>query len=82
MKPVQQLFKFDDPTTALQFRKDGGLIVVGESSGGIQLFELENKFVLRNYGEHSNRINCLDFSPDNRHFISCANETAIKLWDI
>jgi len=58
------------------------LLLVGETSGRIQLFELKNKFVLRQYGEHSNRINCLDFSPDNRHFISCANETAIKLWDI
>lgn len=82
LRPSQQLFKFDDPTTALQFRSDGNLILVGETSGRVQLFELKNKFVLRSYTEHANRVNCLDFSPDNRHFISCANETAIKLWDI
>ena len=44
--------------------------------------ELRNKFALRKYGEHANRINSLAFSEDNRHFVSCANETAIKLWDI
>ena len=82
LRPSQQLFKFNDPTTAVQFRSDGNLILVGETSGRIQLFELKNKFVLRSYGEHSNRINSLAFSADNRHFISCANETAIKLWDI
>ena len=82
LTPSQQLFKFNDPTSALQFRKDGNLILVGEISGRIQLFELKNKFALRSYTEHSNRINCLDFSADNRHFISCSNETSIKLFDI
>jgi len=44
--------------------------------------ELKNKFALRQYGEHANRVNCMEFASDNRHFISCANETSIKLWDI
>ena len=82
LQPDQQLFKFNEPTSALQFRQDGNLILVGETSGRTQLFELKNKFALRSYVEHSNRINCLAFSPDKRHFISCANETAVKLFDI
>jgi len=68
--------------SALEFRSDGNLILAGETSGRIQLFELKNKFALRSYTEHANRINCFDFAPDSRHFISCANETAIKIWDI
>lgn len=38
--------------------------------------------MLRSYSEHANRINSLEFSPDNRHFVSAANETSIKLFDI
>ena len=82
LRPTSQLFKFNDPTSSVQFRSDGNLVLVGEVSGRIQLMELKNKFALRSYGEHSNRINCMDFAPDNRYFISCANETSIKLWDI
>ena len=82
LRPTSQLFKFNDPTSSVQFRSDGNLVLVGEVSGRIQLMELKNKFALRSYSEHSNRINCMDFAPDNRYFISCANETSIKLWDI
>ena len=82
MKPSKQLFKFQDPVTALQFRQDGNLLLTGTSAGRVQVNELNNKFVLRTYNEHANRINCLAFSADNRHFISCGNETAIKLYDI
>lgn len=82
LRPTSQLFKFNDPTTAVQFRSDGNLVLVGETSGRIQLMELKNKFALRQYSEHSNRVNCMDFAPDNRYFVSCANETGIKLFDI
>ncbi len=82
LKPTSQLFKFNDPVSAVQFRQDGNLVLTGETSGRIQLMELKNKFALRTYSEHANRINDLIFSADNRHFISCANETGIKLWDI
>lgn len=33
LKPVQQLFKFNDPTSTVKFRKDGNLILVGDTSG-------------------------------------------------
>ena len=28
------------------------------------------------------QINCLDFAADNRGFVSCANETGIRVFDI
>lgn len=46
------------------------------------MFELNNKFILRSYSEFKNRINYLKFAQDNKRFVSCANETSIKLWDI
>ena len=56
--------------------------MAGEATGRIQLIELNNKYVLRSYSEHQNRINSISFAKDNRTFVSCANETSIKLWDI
>ena len=47
LKPRTQLNKFNDTTTSINFRQDGNLLVAGEKTGRIQLFELNNKFVLR-----------------------------------
>ena len=82
IKPTQQLFKFQDTTSAVQFRQDGKLLLTGESNGKVQLFELTNKYVLRNYSEHANRVNCLAWAEDSRRFASCANDTSIRLYDI
>ena len=61
LKPRQQLFKFDDTVTSIRFRQDGQLLLTGEKTGRIQLFELNNKFVLRQYSSFTNRINCMTF---------------------
>lgn len=82
LRPSSQIYKFNDPVTALHFRPDGNLLLAGETTGRVQLFELKHKFALRTYSEHANRINSFAFAQNNRTFISCANETAIKLWDI
>ena len=85
MKPSQTIFKFDDTTSALRFRPDGGLLSVGEANGRIQVFELKNKYALRQYPEeHQNaRINCLSWSQGNlKNFISCANDANLKMYDI
>jgi hypothetical protein len=51
IKPTTRLYKFKDTTTSVQFRKDGNLLLVGENKGQVQLFEINNKFVLRSYDE-------------------------------
>lgn len=59
------------------------MVLTGDKLGNVQLIELKQKIVLRSYsGEHKNQINCLDFGPNKRFFISCSNETSWKLFDI
>ena len=58
-------------------------MVVGDKQGKIELVELKNKIALRTYeNEHKNQINFLDFSASKRSFVSCANETSWKYFDI
>lgn len=82
LKPSQQIFKFEEVVSALQFRQDGQIMVVGEGSGKIQLIEVKNKYILRSYDMGKNRVNALTFSDDNRHFASCANDTCLRYFDI
>ena len=53
IKHRTRLQKFTDSTTAIQFRQDGNLMLVGEKTGRIQLFELNKKYTLRQYTEHA-----------------------------
>lgn len=46
------------------------------------MFELKNKIALRSYSICKNRINALAFSENNRNFVSCANDTCIRYYDI
>ena len=82
LKPSQQINKFDDVVTALQFRQDGNIIVAGEGTGKIQLIEVKNKYILRSYSMGKNRVNALSFSESNSHFASCANDTCLRYYDI
>jgi WD40 repeat protein len=46
------------------------------------LIELQNRFILKTYEEHSNQINAFAFKSTMREFIVGANDTNIKLFDI
>ena len=82
LTPSNQIFKFDDVATAVNFRSDGQLLLTGEASGKVQLFELKNRIPLRNYTMGKNRVNALSFSDNSRNFLSCANDTCIRYFDI
>jgi U3 small nucleolar RNA-associated protein 15 len=58
------------------------LLLAGDASGKVQLFELKNRYALRSYTMGKNRVNALSFSENNRNFASCANDTCIRYYDI
>jgi WD40 repeat protein len=75
--------KFTEVVTACKLREDGSVVLAGDKSGKIELVEIKQKLSLRTYeNEHKTQINCLDFAPSKRAFISCANETSWKYFDI
>lgn len=39
--------------TAVKLRQDGNIVLCGEKTGRVQLIELNNKFILKSYQEHS-----------------------------
>lgn len=82
-EPAQTLSRFADQVTAVKLREDGQVILAGDKLGTIQLLELKQKLVLREYKkEFKNQINCLDFAPSRRAFVACSNETSWKYFDI
>lgn len=83
IKPVQRIFKFKDVATSVKLRQDGNLVLCGEKTGRVQLIELNNKFILKSYEhEHANQVNSFDFKSTMREFISAANDTHVKVFDI
>lgn len=82
-EPKMTLSRFEDQITAVKLREDGQVVLAGDKLGNIELIELKQKLVLRNYkNEFKNQVNFLDFSPTKRAFVACSNETSWKYYDI
>lgn len=43
------IFKFKEQVTCAKLRQDGNLLLTGEQSGKVQLFEIKNRFLLKTY---------------------------------
>eukprot|EP00347_Sterkiella_histriomuscorum_P009274 403341835 len=82
LKPISTMFKFKDAVHSVKLRQDGNLLLAGENSGRIQLFEIKNKFILKTYQEFTSQINSFDFKPNMKEFVAGSNESGIKYFSI
>ncbi|CUA69395.1 U3 small nucleolar RNA-associated protein 15 homolog [Xenopus laevis] [Rhizoctonia solani] len=72
-----------DTARSANIRKDGKLIVAGDDTGLIQIFDINSRAILRTLNEHKQPVHVTKFSPqDSTQLISCSDDTTVKLWDI
>jgi WD40 repeat protein len=67
---------------AISLNRDGGLLLTGDNSGLINLWNLSNptKNPLE-YIDHRSGITSLTFSPDNKTFVSASYDNTIRIWN-
>lgn len=79
---VQNISAFQQNAYGATFRKDGRLLVVGEESGVVKLFESSSKTALRVFKSHTAAVHRVSFTADNTHIASFSDDRTVKLWDI
>lgn len=79
---VKNLSRFDGMAYGGTYRKDGRLLVSGEESGVVKLFDTASKSVLRSFRGHTAATHRVSFTADNTHLISFSDDKSVKLWDI
>jgi U3 small nucleolar RNA-associated protein 15 len=80
---IQRTFsRFDDEAYSGRFRKDGTLLIAGDKSGYVRVFDTKTKAVLRYLKRHSNAVRATIWGTNALHFISGSDDATVKFWDL
>lgn len=79
----RSLTRFKSQVTSTALRGDGRIAAAGDSSGLVQLFDVENRTVLREMHGHDKAVGGLRFFSSLPGFLcSGASDATVRLWDI
>ena len=80
---VQRSFsRFNDDVYSGRYRKDGKLIVAGDKSGYVKVFDVKTKAALRQIKAHSSAVRATTWSCDGLNMLSGSDDKHVKRWDL
>jgi len=74
--------RFDDEAYSGRFRKDGTLLIAGDKSGYVRVFDVKTKAVLRYMKRHSAAVRAAVWGTNALQFITGSDDYHVKLWDL
>lgn len=78
---LKSISRFSDTVYCANIRADGNLLVAGDNSGTVQLFDLSSRAILRTM-KHQGSVRVANFSPNKKHILSASDDQTVRLWDI
>lgn len=64
------------------FSQDGKHVLTGASDGILRLWDVETARCIRVLKGHTNRADCLLWSPDQQYALSGSQDKTVRLWDV
>jgi U3 small nucleolar RNA-associated protein 15 len=74
--------RFRDVAYSGVFRKDGKLLVAGDETGLVQVFDVDNKVSLRSFKDHIGPVHATQFLSDQTHIVSASDDKTVRYWDL
>ncbi|OZJ02132.1 hypothetical protein BZG36_04583 [Bifiguratus adelaidae] len=74
--------RFKDTAYGATFRNDGKLIVAGDATGLVQVFDVGSRAILRTFREHTHPVHVTKFLPNNTQIMTAGDDKIVKVWDI
>jgi WD40 repeat protein len=75
-------FDTNDPgATCVALSPDGTLIAIGYYNGDLEIFEIASKTLVATF-HHTQQINSIAFSSDQKKIISASNDNTAVVWDL
>ena len=82
-KLVKTISRFDDIAHGAEIRRDGRVMVAGDESGAIQVFDVNSRAILKTWKEHKQPVWATTFSPtEPTTLMSASDDRTIRLWDL
>ncbi|KAJ3149872.1 snoRNA-binding rRNA-processing protein [Geranomyces michiganensis] len=76
------LSRFQDTAYSGNVRGDGKLLVAGDATGLVQLFDLNSRAILRTMRGHDGPVRVARFSPDHKQILSGSDDKTVRVWDV
>lgn len=81
-KVTKVFSRFKDVARSGSFRSDGKLLVAGDDSGLVQVFDAQSKSMLRQLKGHQLPVHSVKFSCDPTKIASGSDDRTVRLWDL
>ena len=88
MELHKSINKFKDQAFSGRWRRDGGLLCAGTGEGGVKVFDVNTKTLLRVLSGHTGGVQTCDFVCDRTGggtgtgVVSWSDDKTVKLWDL
>ncbi|KAI0024223.1 WD40 repeat-like protein [Xylariomycetidae sp. FL0641] len=82
-KLVKTITRFGDNARSGDVRRDGRILVAGDDTGKIQVFDVGSRAILKTWTQHKQPTWTTKFSPvDLTTLMSASDDKTVRLWDL
>lgn len=82
-KLIKTISRFDEIAHGAEIRRDGRVMVAGDDSGAIQVFDINSRAILKTWKEHRQPVWATKFSPfELTTLMSASDDRTVRLWDL
>lgn len=82
-KLLKTITRFSDVARSGEIRRDGRVLVAGEDTGRIQVFDVGSRAILRTWLHHKQPVWTTKFSPvELTTLLSTSDDKTVRLWDL
>ncbi|KAG1145207.1 hypothetical protein G6F37_005593 [Rhizopus arrhizus] len=81
-QPKKTISRFKDIAYSGSFRQDGKLIVAGDATGLIQMFDGSSRAILRSFRGHELPTQITQFTINKSNILSASDDKTVRIWDI
>ena len=82
-KLLKTITRFNDTAHSGELRQDGRVLVAGDDTGTIQVFDVNSRAILKTWKECKQPVWSTKWSAsDNTALMSCCDDKTVRLWDL